>query len=223
VKRLALPMVLCASLASACALTSRSEPMQVRYFDADTARRSVASNPAASTQQAQNLSLRLGRVRASAHLEEDIAYRTGVHELGYYEGERWTDKPEAFLERALARALFQERGVQRVVGGASEALSVELVSFEEVRGQRPVARVEILVTLHDERASQLEQTILVERPIPNTGKDRPSRAVAALSEALDEAVERIAVLVTERLTALAATNTQAAPPGGGGSAEAAAR
>jgi hypothetical protein len=59
------------------------------------------------------------------------------------------------------------------------------------------------LTLHDERAAQLEQTIRVERPIPNTGKDAATRAVAALSAALDEAVEQIAQAVTQRLQVLA--------------------
>lgn len=198
---------LCA-LASACALTSRSEPMQVRYFSPNSA--PPAHLPAPVTRN-PSVSLRLDRVRSSSHLGEAIAYRTGQYELGYYEGERWTEKPEAFLERGLERALFQDRGVTRVVGGASETLSIELVSFEEVRGPKPVARIEVGLTLHDERASQLEQTIRVEQPIEGAGADQPARAVAALSAAMSEAIERIAQSVTERLRVLASAEPATQP------------
>lgn len=193
-----------ALLSSACALTSRSEPLQVRYFSADMS----APAKLAQTQGPRGpmVALRLDRVRSSAHLGEAIAYRTGVHELGYYDQERWTERPEAFLERGLERALFQEQGVTRVVGGISETLSVELVSFEEVRGSKPVARVEVGLTLHDEHASQLEQTIRVERPIEGDAGDEAARAVAALSDAMSEAVERIAQTVTGRLREIAAAD-----------------
>jgi ABC-type uncharacterized transport system auxiliary subunit len=189
-------------LSAACALTSRSEPMQVRYFTADLAESQRGATP--SMRGGPAVSMRLERVRSSSHLSEAIAYRTGVHELGYYEQERWTERPEAFLERGLERAFFQEQGVKRVIGGISETLSVELVSFEEVRGPKPVARVEVGFTLHDERSSQLEQTIRVERPIAANASDPAAGAVAALSDALSEAIDKIAQTVTERLRVIAA-------------------
>jgi ABC-type uncharacterized transport system auxiliary subunit len=198
-------------LSGACALTSRSDPMQIRYFSAESAE--AQRGPAAV--RGPTVSLRLDRVRSSAHLGEPIAYRTGVHELGYYDGERWTERPEAFLERGLERALFQEQGVTRVVGGSSETLSVELISFEEVRGAKPVARIEVGITLHDERSSHLEQTLRVERPIGTNGTDEAARAVAALSDAMSEAIDRIAQTVTERLRVLAAAEpaAQSSPSG----------
>jgi len=196
------------ALSCSCALTSRSETLPMRYFSAE----GLARGPAPKLPGGGELSLRLERVRSSSHLGEPIAYRTSEHELGYYDEERWTERPEAFLERGLERALFQERGVTRVIGGASEALSVELVAFEEVRGPQPVARLVATLTLHDERSAQLEQTIRVERPIPNTGKDAAARAVAALSAALDEAVQQIAQSVTQRLQVLAANDTSPRDP-----------
>jgi ABC-type uncharacterized transport system auxiliary subunit len=197
-------------LSSACALTSRSEPMQIRYFSADSAEAERAPAP---TVRGPVVSMRLDRVRSSAHLGAAIAYRSGVHELGYYDGERWTERPEAYLERGLERAFFQEQGVTRVVGGTSETLSVELISFEEVRGAKPVARIEVGLTLHDERSSHLEQTIVVEREIGTTDKDEAARAVAALSEAMSEAIDRIAKAVTERLRVLAAAEPAASSAG----------
>jgi ABC-type uncharacterized transport system auxiliary subunit len=205
VKHLLLLSLTCALLSSACALTSRSEPMQVRYFSADTAETQRLPSQAPGTV----VSLRLERVRSSAHLGESIAYRTGVHEVGYYDQERWTERPEAFLERGLERAFFQDQGVTRVVGGISETLSVELISFEEVRGPKPVARVEVGLTLHDERSSHLEQTIRVERAIVANGTDKPASTVAALSEALNEAIGRIAQTVTDKLRVIAAAEPAA--------------
>jgi cholesterol transport system auxiliary component len=201
-------LIALAALSCSCALTSRSEALPMRYFSAE----GLGRGPAPKLSHGSELSLRLERVRSSSHLGEPIAYRTSEHELGYYDEERWTERPEAFLERGLERALFQERGVTRVIGGASEALSVELIAFEEVRGPQPVARLVATLTLHDERAAQLEQTIRVERPIPNTGKDAAARAVAALSAALDEAVEQIAQSVTQRLQVLAANDTTPRDP-----------
>jgi cholesterol transport system auxiliary component len=202
-------LILLAALSCSCALTSRSEPLPMRYFSAE----GLARRPAPALSIKSDLSLRLERVRSSSHIGEPIAYRTSEHELGYYDEERWTERPDAFLERGLERALFQERGVTRVIGGASEALSVELIAFEEVRGPQPVARLVATLTLHDERASHLEQTIRVERPITNTGKDATANAVAALSAALDEAVDQIAQAVTQRLQVLAAQDapTQGQP------------
>jgi ABC-type uncharacterized transport system auxiliary subunit len=206
-----LPLSLtCAVLSSACALTSRSEPMQVRYFSADTAE--THRMPSQTQVPGTVVSLRLERVRSSAHLGEAIAYRTGVHEVGYYDQERWTERPEAFLERGLERAFFQDQGVTRVVGGIAESLSVDLISFEEVRGPKPVARVEVGLTLHDERASHLEQTIRIERPIVANGTDKPASAVAALSEALNEAIDRIAQTVTDKLRVIAAAEPASRPP-----------
>jgi ABC-type uncharacterized transport system auxiliary subunit len=201
-----------ALICSACALTSRSEPMQVRYFSAELSAPETAQAPRQSFPNASGLELRLDRVRSSAHLGDAIAYRSAEHEVGYYEGERWTERPEEFLERALERALFQDHGIKRVIAGASETLVVELTSFEEIRGPTPVARFEATITLHDERTSQLVQTLRIERPIPASGKDAATRAVAALSDALQEAVGKIAQTITQQLSRLAAADPANAPP-----------
>jgi len=209
VKLIVKSMLVLTALLSGCALTSRSEPLQVRYFSADSARQP----PAQPVGSAPQIGLRLDRVRSSSHLGEAIAYRSSEYEVGYYDIERWTERPEAFLERGLDRALFQEYGLRRVIAGASEALSVELVSFEEVRGSKPVARLEAIITLHDERTSHLEQTLRLEQPIAQgDGKDPAARAVAALSAVLAEAIDKIARMVAERLTAVAAA--EAAPAAG---------
>src|SRR4029078_3767284 len=82
---------------------------------------------------ASNLRLRLGRVVAGSSCPEQIPYRDSDHELGFYEERRWTERPEVYLRRALARALFEERGATRVVSGFAPTLDVELTAREEIR------------------------------------------------------------------------------------------
>lgn len=201
-------------VSSGCALTSRSDPLPMRYFTAEAA----ASSGGERTQRSalspgSELPLRLERVQASSHLEDAIAYRNAGHEVGYYEGERWTERPGDFVERALERALYQDGGLKRVISGASETLVVELTAFEEIRGPQPVARFEAIITLHDERTSQLVQTVRVERPIaPSRAEsgdktdDAAARVVAALSDALQAGVDQIAQIVEQKLAAIAAAD-----------------
>ena len=188
---------------SGCALTSRSEAIRVRYFTPeDTAHATTqASEPRA-------LELRLGRVEASEYLSEDIAFRNGQHELEYYEDQRWTEKPQEYLRRALARALFQERGITRAYSGAALTLDVELVAFEELRyGGEPKVRFKAIASLHDERRSIFEQTFLVERPLRDNagGPEHTGATASALAQAMRAAVSGMCERVIASLTAQNAT------------------
>jgi ABC-type uncharacterized transport system auxiliary subunit len=212
-----LALLACASSAG-CALTSRSEPMPMRYFSAEAAAPASTRAQRSALAPGSDLPLRLDRVRSSSHLADAIAYRSAEHEVGYYEGEHWTERPSDFLERALERALYQDQGLKRVISGASETLVVELTSFEEIRGPRPVARFEATITLHDEATSQLVQTVRVERPIAPSqaaqgdSDDAPPRVVAALAAALEAGVDQIAQVVAQKLGALAAAEAAEVPP-----------
>lgn len=189
---------LCALLAG-CALTSKSDPWTTRYFSPEAA---TGSESAAAPGYAGTTRLRLGRVSAGRHLRERIAFRSSEHELGYYEDRRWTEQPDVYLRRALAAALFERRGLTRVVSGGSPTLEVELVAFEEIRGERPRARLRAVVTLHDQRSGELERTIGVERPVPQVDPEQQPEAVAeALAESLRVAVEQISELVVTKLSA----------------------
>jgi len=87
-----------------CALTSKAEVLTARYFSAEPAR--TARSPHAPA----GLELRLGQVSAASHLDERIAYRVGGSEMGFYEDQRWTENPEAYLRRsARQRALSCSR------------------------------------------------------------------------------------------------------------------
>jgi cholesterol transport system auxiliary component len=191
---------------SACALTSRSEAIRVRYFTLEGA---AAPQPAREPNRA--LELRLGRVEASDYLSEEIAFRNTRHELEYYEEQRWTEKPQEYLRRALMRALFQERGVTRSFSGIAPTLDVELVEFEELRGPQPKVRLQAIAILHDERRSQFEETFVVERPIAGVAgalASQPNHTEAtatALADALQAAVKSL----TDRVIASLASEPPA--------------
>jgi ABC-type uncharacterized transport system auxiliary subunit len=178
-----------------CALTSKAAPLAPRYFSPEL-REQGPAQPAANA----GLELRLGRIEASSQLEQRLAFRSNESELGYYDSWRWTEAPEAYLARALSQQLFEQRGLVRVVSGPSPTLDVELSSFEEVRSGAPRARVELRLSLRDERRSLLERTLRVERAIaPGTAEDAPLRLTRALSGALEEAVGKLTALVMPEL------------------------
>jgi cholesterol transport system auxiliary component len=201
---MSLLLPLAAGLLGACALTSKSEPLTPRYFTPDyiaAAPRQVV--PASAGSAAGVRQLRLGDVRGGTHLRERILFRDASNALGYYDERRWTERPEDYLRRALARALFEERGLQRVVAGAAPTLEVELVGFEEIRAPTRKVRLQAVVLLHDERVVRLEETVTVERPVRSRGGDDDAGAVVtALSEALRAGVTYIADRVAAQIPAL---------------------
>jgi ABC-type uncharacterized transport system auxiliary subunit len=169
--------------------------MRVRYYSLD--HRTEPNAPAATTP----LELRIGRVDASGQLGETIAFRESQYELAYYDDQRWTEKPQEYLRRALSRELFQQRGLTRSFLGRAPVLDVELIAFEAVRGKEPKVRVQINASLHDDRSSQLEQTFEVERPIRELANQahETDQAAAAFSEALSIAVDEISERVIANL------------------------
>jgi len=185
-------LALCAC--PACALTSKAEPLTPRYFSPEQEGAPPAPAPASVP-----VELRLGEVAAAAHLEERIAYRPSESELGYYDSWRWTEPPQAYLRRALARELFERRGLVRVVSGNAPTLNVELTSFEELRESPARARVELSIVLRGERSALLERTLRKELPLPADASDEPLRLTRTLSRALDGAVSEVADLVSARL------------------------
>jgi ABC-type uncharacterized transport system auxiliary subunit len=195
-----LALVLALALCPGCALMSKGEAFSPRYFSPDVSEPvlRLPGNAAASTGVAPEL--RLGQVEASSHLEERIAYRPSEGELGYYDNWRWTEPPQAYLRRALARELFERRALVHVVSGAAPTLDVELLSFEELRQGTLAGRVELRFALSDGRRMLLEQTVRVEKPVaPGAEEGAAPRLTKALSSALAEAVAQLAELVTTEL------------------------
>jgi len=152
------------------------------------------------------LQLRLGQVSAASHLDERIAYRVRGTEMGFYEDQRWTENPEAYLRRALERNLFEERGISRVIAGGAPILDIELTAFEELRTQPPKARVIVTFSLRDDRRSVVERTLVLERPIvARSGTDEAQRLTETLSDTLEEAVRQVGDEVVEKLRTARAT------------------
>lgn len=192
-----LPLLCCALLAG-CALLSKSEPLELRYFEAVEARptsgpAAPAPPPSAGGEQSQRL--RLGSVKAARHLDMRIATRRGAYELGYHEKLRWTERPEEYVRRALLHDLYDQAGFTRVVSGPAPTLEVELIAFEECeQGGRRRGRVELQTVLHDERVQLDQETIRVETEVDAAQGDSAEALVAALGQALGQASRR----VTER-------------------------
>jgi cholesterol transport system auxiliary component len=188
------PRLLAATLAAGlllgCALTGKSEAIEPRYF---TPERAGEPGPIARAEPHSDLRLRLGSVRSAPHLEERLVFRGADYELAYYPDRRWTEAPQRYLRRRLSRALFEEHGVKQVLGGPALVLDVELTAFEEARrGERVIARVEVTVTLHDERVALWEETLIAEQPVKGAVAGEGAAAlVSALSEGLRAVVERI--------------------------------
>jgi len=139
-------------------------------------------------------------VEAASHVEERFAYRSQPSELSYYEDRRWTEAPDRYLRRALERELFQRRGIRRIVSGPGSTLDVELSAFEEL--QSPPARVRLVLSfsLHDDRQSQLEQSLTIERPLPASARGASaSEVTAALTLALAAAVSEMSERVAREL------------------------
>lgn len=188
-------LLFCASLCG-CAFFGKSEPLTPRYYTADVARPSGA--PSASS--APRPELRLGAVLGGSHLRERIAYRTGPHELGFYEQRRWTERPEVYVRRALAQALYEQRGLVQVVSGLAPTLEVELISFDELQKPSHAVRIEARVTLLDGRSVRLARVFTAEQPVQGEADDF-AKVPDAMSEALTRIVDEIAERVVAELPA----------------------
>jgi cholesterol transport system auxiliary component len=178
------------SLLVGCALLSKQEPLVPRYFTPEPrvpAEATIAPAAVAETRQ-----LRLGSVSGGAQLRGRIMYRNSAHELVYYDDLRWTEPPEIYLKRALARALFAEHGLSRVVSGSAPTLDVELVAFEEIRTPHQAGRVQVIMTLDDDRVGMLQQTITVEQEVrADAGAPGADAIVDALARALQSCVAQL--------------------------------
>jgi cholesterol transport system auxiliary component len=194
---------LAALLVSGCALTSKSDPLTPRYFTPERALEPLAASTSAPA--APLVELRLGRVSSTSYLDERIVYRDSEHESGYYTERRWTEAPEQYLRRRLARVLFEQREVRQVVGGPSMTLEVELTAFDDVRAPKHVARAQVTVMLHDQHLVVWEETLRVDEPIVAAPTaDAAEASVEALGRAMRALVDRVADRVMRELATASA-------------------
>jgi cholesterol transport system auxiliary component len=201
---------------SACALTSKADVVEVRYFSPEQVRPRLNVADATTPNRAPDapapnraIEVRLGRVSSGPNLRERIAYRDAAFELGYYEEWRWTERPETFVRRELGRSLFEQHGMQRVLGGAAPTLDVEVIAFDDLRlkGGR-AARVQLKVILFEDRGVLYEETVTIERPVAGA-KPAIEDVVAAMAAALDAAADQVTVKVQSTLAARRASPTVA--------------
>jgi cholesterol transport system auxiliary component len=182
-----------------CALLGKADALTPRYFSPELAGGGSVSAPSSTTSHGAAIAeLRLGRITAASHLRERIVFRDSKYELNFYEGRRWSENPDAFLRRALAKSLFEERGLRRIISGRGPTLEVELTEFAEMKRSPPVARVAATYVLFDDRAVRREASLAIELPIAG-GKDPAEALVGALSQTLDRIVERIVHQVVDAL------------------------
>jgi cholesterol transport system auxiliary component len=187
-----------------CALTSKGTPLSPRVFRPTTVSGDLST---AAAKTGTGLSLRLGRVRGAADLREPIAFRVSEYEVGYYEDRRWGERPEAYVKRALSEVFFGREGLTEIIAGAGPTLEVEVLSFEEIRGKEPHARVRLAYSLHDDRVVLLARTVVIDKPIDKQageegGPAEPAAFVRAVSLALAAAVDQVTHEVNERLRAI---------------------
>jgi cholesterol transport system auxiliary component len=195
-----------------CAFFNKSDPVVLRYFTPETI--GPPPNPAGDAQamRTTTLELRLGRVNAASYVKDRIAFRDKSFEIGYYEELRWTEKPEAYLRRALVRALFEKRGVRQVISGSAPTLDVDIDAFEEIRAPRHVARMQLTWVLRDDERVQLQETFTIERPIESSPGSKPGAIAAALAEAFDASVKHVGEQVVVALASPPTPTTTPASP-----------
>jgi len=184
-------LALAALAVGGCALTDKAQPIAPRYFAA------VPPLAAKPEPPGSGPPLRLYNVRAGSHIKSNMIYWKSDYELGFLEERRWVELPETYLRRTLSHVLFEERGYQHVVAGGAPTLEVELTNFEELRQGVPRVRVAMIAILHDAGVALFEETIYVERPIPQVSakdpnEDKETILVENLGSALREAVDQVA-------------------------------
>jgi ABC-type uncharacterized transport system auxiliary subunit len=179
-----------------CALTSRSTPVQIRYFSPIAASSTKAASPplhaSIAPEHGDLPRVRIGNVTPSDHLREDIARRTSPFEVELYAQRRWTEAPETYVQRALAEALFEDRPIAEAVSGPAVILQVEVLAFEEVAAPAPGGRVQLRYRLDDDRSVLASGVITVERPASGSGF---VPIVAAIGQALEQATAQLADVV----------------------------
>jgi ABC-type uncharacterized transport system auxiliary subunit len=173
-----------------CAAFSKSTPLEIRYFTPEDEPPGPQSSQ--SSAGAPVAALRLGRAMGGPELGEEIAWRDSPVEVGFYDNSRWTERPEAYVSRALDRALFGSGRLRHVLAGPAPVLDVRVLAFEEVRAQSGDprrARVTLAVLLHDERTVLLERLFTQEVEVQG---GKIEQLVQGLALAMRQVVEQVA-------------------------------
>lgn len=195
----ALLVVMCGC--SGCALMSKAESLDVRYFAPQVPEPSgeMRVEPVAAGGRA--LAVRVGRISASAHLRKYLVYRSTAVELRMDLTRWWAEAPEDYLQRAIVDALFVEHPVEQSLSGSVPTLDCELLAFEQVtENKQQKARVSVRFAVHDQIRVLAAGTLTVDRVLREA--DDPEELAKALGGALEEATDQVATRVVERVKQL---------------------
>ena len=189
--------------ASGCALTSKAEVVDVRYFSPEQIeprlKHENSGVVSAAAVPERPLEGRLGRVTSGPNLRERIAYRDNAYELGYYEDLRWTERPETYVRRELGRSLFEQRGLRRVLSGAAPTLDIEVIAFDDLRLKTGrAARVQLRVILYEDTGVIFEDTLTMDRQVMGE-KPKIEDVIAAMATALGAMTDEVALRVQKAL------------------------
>jgi ABC-type uncharacterized transport system auxiliary subunit len=167
-----------------CALVSRGKALEVKWYTPER----IRTSPGVAERQGE-CELHLGSVTSGADLGPRIVFGDGVYEVGRYSERRWTERPEHYVQRALARRLFEEGSFRRSGADRAPKLEAELLDFEEVKATPHTARVAVRIVVTSDHVV-LERTVTVTRPIVG---DAFEGFVAAMSGALEAAADDVAL------------------------------
>ncbi len=185
------PGILLLSAALAGCVFRASDPP--RYFRPESV--ALSSEPAVDA-GAPATAIRLRAVRARPLLRERIVWRTPA-EYGMYEQRRWSELPEAYVERALASALRGTADVGLTDDTRVPALYADVTAFDEVLAPAHVANVAVDVSLTDAGGHRLlERAFTAEAAIAD---DDPRSLARAIGAALDDVSAQVARSVAETL------------------------
>ncbi len=181
---------------SACALTSRGEILDVRWFTPEHAHaQAEAASPAPS------VALRFARVRSGPDLGQRIVHGDGAFEVSYYEDLQWTERPELYVRRALDRTLFEDRRFQRVLGGDAPGLDAEVLVFEEVKtSSMHAARIVLRIVLSTDHVLFEDTVGVVEQVTGNRFEDVVAAMARALEAASLEVARRVGVALARPIS-----------------------
>lgn len=185
----------CAIALSACALVRN--PDAPRFFDPETPAREPASDGPLAASRIPEVPLRLSAVRSSSYRRDRIVWRASDVELGLYEERRWTDLPSHYVERALARELYDRLGLKRAGKRPPATLETDVLAFDDVVAPTREAYVALRVSLVDDH-----QRILLAREFaarsPIADRD-PASMARAMGVALDDCVAQVGTAVETAL------------------------
>jgi cholesterol transport system auxiliary component len=179
----ALALITALTCGLGCALLSRGSSVDTRWYTPEL----TQTSPGSAERQGGS-ELRLGRVTSGSDLGLRIAYGDGLYQIGYYEGLRWTERPQQYVRRAVAHALFEQGPFRRALTGEAPTLEVEVVDFEEVKAPTAhAARISLRFVLSTDRVL-LERTVSVTKAVAGGDFDG---FVAAMSQALEASAREV--------------------------------